>query len=118
MRINSFVVAIAMTTFASPAFAGYGAIAFSQSSKAYGHSWNYQTRWDAEQRAINECSTRGYGCKAVMWFRNACGALALAPRGGYGAAWDTNKYVAQQKAMTECYNHNNSCYIQLSFCTN
>ena len=118
MEIHYLVVAFALTSLASPAFAGYGAIAYSQNSRAHGQSWNYPTRWEAEQRAINECSTRGYGCKAVMWFRSACGALAVSGRGGYGAGWDTSKYVAEQKAMAECYRHNNSCYIELSHCTN
>ena len=117
MKINPLVIALAMTAFVSPAFAGYGAIAYSQGSNAYGQSWNFQTRWEAEERAMSECSYRGYGCKVVMWFRNACGALALAPGGGYGAAWGNSKYVAQQKAMNACYGDNQSCDLEISFCT-
>ena len=52
----------------------FGAIAFSSSSGATGYSYDYDSRDGAEERALQEC---GPGCKVVLWFKNACGALAV-----------------------------------------
>jgi len=117
MIIKFAVIAIGFSFITTPALAGFGAIAFSQDSGAYGSSWNYQTRWEAEQRAMKECSMHGYGCKVVMWTRNACAALATSPDDGYGSSWAETKYMAENKALNTCYKYNKSCSILTSFCT-
>lgn len=65
----------------------FGAISFSQSTRANGYSYDYKTK-EAAQRAANiQCeSYSGTGdCKSVIWFKNACGALATDPNGAYGS---------------------------------
>ena len=80
-RAYSFlaVLAIAFTTL-TPALAvadSYGAIAFSPSTRADGWSNSFSTRADAERRALRECSARARDCRVAIWFKNACGALAV-----------------------------------------
>jgi len=60
----------------------FGAVAFSPGNGAVGYSYNYRSRDDAEQRALEEC---GHDCRIAMWFKNACGGLAGGARHGYGA---------------------------------
>ena len=101
------------------ALAGYyGAIAFSQDSGANGRSWNFETKWQAKNRALRECSKHGRGCKVVLWFRNACGALAISPGNGYGASWDSDEYAARRSALRTCYKYNDTCSIKASYCSN
>ncbi len=63
---------------------GFGAIAYSPSTGQWGWARNYRTRAGAEQRAMQECrSAAGWArdCSTGVWFRNACEALAVGPRG-------------------------------------
>jgi serine/threonine-protein kinase len=83
----------------------FGAIAYSTTSGAYGYSYDYPTRSEAEARAISECRTRGSGCEVVIWYRNACGALATAPNGARGWAWAATRKKAQNSALEYCRNH-------------
>ena len=114
---RSAALAIGLSLVATPAFAGYAAIAFSQDTGAYGSSWNYKTRWQAEERALEECEKYGPGCEVVNWTRNACTALATSPDDGYGAAWGVTKFKAEMEALDACYESNDSCSIRVSFCT-
>ena len=115
--IKSASLAIGFSLITSPAFAGYAAIAFSMETGAYGSSWNYETRWEAEERALDECDEFGPGCEVVNWTRNACTALATSPDDGYGAAWGATEFKAEIKALDACYESNDSCSIRVSFCT-
>jgi hypothetical protein len=70
----------------------FGAIAFSSSSGATGYSYDYDSRDGAEERALQEC---GPGCKVVLWFKNACGALAVGEGSGYGTGWASSRSEAE-----------------------
>jgi serine/threonine-protein kinase len=80
----------------------YGAIAYSQSDRRWGYSYNWDSRYEAEQRALQECSAKGRACKVVTWFKNNCGALANGSNGAYGYAWGPNKEAAIRKATRYC----------------
>ena len=54
--VSSLLVA-SVATEASAAY--FGAIAFSQSTGARGYSYDYGSRYEAEERALQEC---GAGC--------------------------------------------------------
>jgi serine/threonine-protein kinase len=78
----------------------YGAIAMSPSTGACGVSWDYSTRTKAENRAIQEC---GQGdCAIRVWFRNACGALAVGSNLQWGVAWAGTYAEASTLALNEC----------------
>lgn len=103
---------------ASPAVAQdyYGAIAYSPSTRAHGYSYDYPTRWEAEDRALAECRRHAGDCLIPVWFRNACGALATGPS-GYGSGWGTNRNLAESYALQTCRRHSGGCSIMRWVCT-
>jgi serine/threonine-protein kinase len=103
-------------TFCSAALADdkYGAIAFSQDTGRHGYSYNYDSRGEAERRALNEC---GRGCTVAVWFRNACGALAVGEDNAYGSGWSTSRREAENIAMNGCGEHSGSCSVVRWACT-
>jgi hypothetical protein len=117
MGLSKYVAVVAVLTagFSSQAFAydNYGAIAFSNSTGAWGTAYDYGSRQSAEQAAVNRC---GAGCFAVVWFRNACGALASTRDHGYGSGWATDLGVAQNIAIQGCSQYG-SCTITAWACT-
>jgi hypothetical protein len=98
-----------------PAFAdNFGAIAFSQSSGAHGWSYDFGSRWAAEDAALRQC---GGDCSVVVWFRNACGALAVGGGNAYGTGWSASRHEAEAIALSNCYQHSGSCSIRRWACT-
>ncbi|KAB2915287.1 MAG: DUF4189 domain-containing protein [Hyphomicrobiaceae bacterium] len=96
----------------------YGAIAYSPSTGAHGWSYDYPSRSAAESTALRNCRRHASDCVVPIWFRNACGALAVAPGGGYGSGWGTSRSLAERYAMQSCRGHNNSgCSILRWACT-
>jgi serine/threonine-protein kinase len=63
----------------------YGAIAYSPSTHAIGWSYDYGSHAAAEDAALVNCRKQANDC-VTHWFRDACGALAVGPK-GYGMAW-------------------------------
>lgn len=59
MRHVTFAIAVVAATYmqAGSAFA-WGCIAVSDSGAAYGYSYSYNKRGDAEDKALDECSAR------------------------------------------------------------
>jgi hypothetical protein len=92
----------------------FGAIAFAPGSGRAGWSFDYDTRANAENRALANC---GAGCKVVTWFKNACGALAVGHNNGYGAGWADSRAAAEQKAMGYCRANSSNCDIRRWVCT-
>ncbi len=92
----------------------YGAIAYSPSTRHYGYSYDYDYKWGAENSALNQCNRND--CQVVIWFRNACGALAIGPY-GYGSGWGSTRYGAEQAALRSCRKYSNGCRIERWVCT-
>jgi hypothetical protein len=92
----------------------YGAIAFSQATGSYGYTYDYGSRGSAEQGALNNCSGR---CSIVLWFKNACGALATGNGSGYGTGWAGTRRRAEGIAMSNCQERTNACSILAWACT-
>ena len=100
----------------SPAAAAdnYGAIAFSQDSGKVGWSYDYRSRSEAEERALEEC---GGDCEVVLWIMNACGALATGDDNGYGTGWAGTRERAEEIALTNCEENADNCRINRWICT-
>ncbi len=95
----------------------FGAISYSQTTRSHGYSYDYGSRSAAEQRAYNECAQYGGGCKIAVWFRNACGALAVGQDGGWGAGWNANRPGAEAAAINSCNSVSYGCSVIRWVCT-
>jgi hypothetical protein len=111
------LAALATAIFAAqPALAEdhFGAIAFSNSSGALGWSYEYGSRGRAEEESLQQC---GPGCEVVIWFKNACGAIATSPQHAYGTGWASERGEAEEIAVGECHKHAESCSVAKWVCT-
>jgi len=94
----------------------YGAIAYSPSTMAYGWSYDYPSRSAAESAALANCGKQANDCIVPLWFRNACGALAIGSN-GYGTGWATARATADSQALTVCRRHTMDCAVKRWVCT-
>jgi hypothetical protein len=92
----------------------WGAIAYSESTGRHGYVYDYPTQADAINSAVERCRARD--CRAVVWFRNSCAALA---KGGtnYGYSIGDTRAVAESKALAECRKRGGGCRILQWVCT-
>ena len=102
----------------------FGAIAFSPASGAYGYSFEYSTRNQAEKRAIAECKARdgdnrGDDCAVEIWFFDNCGALAVGAGKTRSAAYAADKATAIRRALEACKWRNGgaACEIKATVCS-
>jgi serine/threonine-protein kinase len=69
----------------------YGAISIAPDTGALGYSYDFPSQQAAENDALRRCQVYGASCKTAIWFRNACGAVALSTSGnGHGSGWANN----------------------------
>ena len=94
----------------------YGAIAYSPSTGAHGWSYDYASRSAAESVALGNCRQHASDCVVPIWFRNACGALAVGSN-GYGSGWGTSRSLAESYALQSCRKFTGGCYIKRWACT-
>lgn len=92
----------------------YGAFAFSQETGAYGYSYDHGSRGLAEEDALKRC---GGNCSVVLWFKNACRALAAGGGHGYGTGWADNRSRAEEIATANCEEHTDDCALLAWACT-
>ena len=120
----TLVLCPVMVVLASPpAFAEsrYGSVVFSPESGggyAWGIAWSYDSRSAARQRAVRECRGRGgTNCGELVWFRDACGALAIGDSNDSGSGWGTTIALAERGALESCRSYGNrNCRIAESRC--
>ena len=119
MRISQpgLVLAIVLLV-AGPAYAAdyYGAIAYSPTTRAHGWAKDHPSRQAAERASLSGCAQHAADCSAVLWFKNACGALATGPKGA-GWAWDQKQSAADQGAISACAKHSTACTVKRRVCT-
>lgn len=99
------------------AYQAWGAIAYSKKDKAYGSSWNQDTKAEATKMAMDNCIKHGSNCVLWIYFNKECGAIAV---DGNFAGWGTAnaRYYAKQRAIEECTsNGGRSCYVLDSVCS-
>lgn len=76
----------------------YGAFAVSTATGDVGWAINSSTQSGAESLARSKCGASS--CAGVLWFRNACGALAQSQNdSSWGWAWSTTRQEAITKAF-------------------
>ena len=96
----------------------YGAIAVSPQTGATGYSWDYSSKQAAVKAAIRSCE--GYAgtgdCRGLVWFKNACGAIAGNGR-GWGSGWGTNRNIASSYALQSCGKYGSGCKTIRTVCT-
>jgi serine/threonine-protein kinase len=125
--LNKLVVATTLTvpllSLAAPkALANeyYGAIARSPMTGSHGYAYDYATRDAAETRALRECeSYSGAGdCQVLVWFANACGALAEGSNGAAGTGWGADVSTAEYYAIETCKDYGGTyCQVTRWVCT-
>lgn len=98
------------------AAANYGAIAYSPSSKVYGWSYDFPSRGAAENEALSKCRRQASDCVVPLWFRDACGALAIGSN-GYGTGWGTDRGLAERHALGSCRRNSQGCAVVRWVCT-
>ena len=103
------VAASALLFFAVPAQAqdAHGAIAFGQAdqdqSVAYGFAWNYGSRDEALEVAMNAClAGGGTECAELAWFQNGCGALVVDQYGMAQGKSGMSLEQAEARALRTC----------------
>lgn len=113
---GAFVLALTFGA-AGAAADNYGAIAYSPSTGAHGWSYDYNSRSAAESVALANCRKHAGDCVIPIWFRNACGALAVGAGNGYGSGWGTSRSIAEGYALKTCRQHTSGCAIRRWACT-
>jgi Domain of unknown function (DUF4189) len=110
------LLAACLLIFASPALADgdrYGAIAYSQSTGAYGYSYGWGNRATAENVALANC--RGANPQVVAWARNGYCALALGDTvGSYGWGYGATAAEARTHALLNARKFTTNCYIAVT----
>ncbi|HZO02297.1 MAG TPA: DUF4189 domain-containing protein [Burkholderiales bacterium] len=94
----------------------FGAIAYSTRSGANGWAKDHASREAAERAAVAACSKHAKDCKAVLWFKNGCGALAVGAK-AYGWGWGTTQALADTEAIKACAKHAAGCKVKHQVCT-
>ena len=118
VKVCAAIAAMLMMTSMASAQNKFGAIYFSQSTGAHGYSYDYNSQYQAEQRALNEClGAGGTDCVRATWFRNACGALAVGDGNGWGSHWGNHRSGAEQNALNTCRRNASGCRIVRWVCT-
>ena len=94
----------------------FGAIAYSPSTGVHGLSNDLGSQEEAEKAALSSCAQRARDCKVPLWFRNACGALAVGPN-GFGTGWGVDQGVAESYALKSCAQYSKNCTVRRWVCT-
>ena len=101
---------------ATPALAGFGAIAYAPETGAWGVGRG-ETRAAAEDAARATCETYGGACLAAATFEGDCGALARGDAAStYGAASAATLADAETRAAAACARLGAGCAIEVSLC--
>ncbi|HEV8015918.1 MAG TPA: DUF4189 domain-containing protein [Stellaceae bacterium] len=108
------------TTCAAPAppRPDYGAIAYGRKSGAWGYSYNWDTKEDAENNALKNCAANGDDCEVTVWYQHECGAVASAA--GDAAYWGVGDGTgdAGANALASCKKDGGkNCKIEVAQCS-
>ena len=117
LLVISLTTALGFIILALPvcAYDNYAAIAYSESTGAWGSGYNFSSRAAAEMSAMSRCG-RG-DCEIKVWFVNACGALAVGQDGALGWGWADSRAEAENIALAECHSRGSGCGIRCWACT-
>jgi hypothetical protein len=110
MRLILIVVATMLLSAGAARADLYGAISLSPANGATGWSFDFTSRWEAEDVSQRNCYRHASDCRVAIWFKNACGAVARGPQ-GWGADWAETPYLAQSAALASCARHSGGCRV-------
>ena len=104
---------------AAPAQAGFGAVAYDETSGKYGASWNKPTPAEANEQALKECASEH--CRVYPVEPRGCGALALSTKDkdkAWGGADRETLPKARSDAIAHCQTHTTAgaCTVRVSGC--
>jgi hypothetical protein len=104
---------------ATPAWAGYGALARDNATGKFGLSSDKQTQKAADEAAIKDCGDSA--CKIVFRTRShQCGSIATATAEkstAWGAGQGSTKSAAELTAITNCQKHTKGqCKVRAAGC--
>ena len=96
----------------------YGAIAYGRESGAWGTSYHWRSRAEAERVALRNGAPHGNDCAVAVWFRNECGAVAAGRDGAPYWGIGDGVGLARASALAKCRNGGGSaCAIVISQCS-
>jgi hypothetical protein len=106
----------------------YGAIAYSPTDRAIGIAQRAVNQEAAEQDAMGKCAVMAGGsqCRIVVWFYNACAALAIADNGSWGADFGVTTSGELMKGINRAFakarghclaNGGDNCRLEQSTCS-
>jgi serine/threonine-protein kinase len=119
LRVSQ-LAAVVLALWAPIAFGGqeyFGAIAYSPKSGAHGWAKDHPTQAAAEKAALEACRKHADDCLPALWFKNACGALVVNPKGRYYWGWGTTQKLADREATKACRKHGKGCKVTVRACT-
>jgi hypothetical protein len=102
--IGFCVIAIALFVTAVCEAGTFCAIAFSTSTGRYGHAEGWNTRAQAERRALAACGTSD--ARVVGWVNNGYVALAVGDGFAWGTGFGATAEIARAKALRNCRGRN------------
>lgn len=110
----SLCVSVGLAKGGSKSRDNWGAIAYSESTGRYGYVYDFASQADAINSAVTRCGVRD--CRAVVWFKNSCAALA---KGGtnYGYGIGATRALAESTALAECRKRGGGCRVIQWVCT-
>ena len=114
-RVLLLLALIPAAAFAQPR-EYYGAIAYSPRTGAHGWANDHPARPNAEKAALANCRKFAKDCQVLVWFKNACGAVAVGSK-GYGWAWGDKESAAEIEALKNCSQHTVGCTVHRLVCT-
>jgi len=120
MRLTISAALVAASLTAMPAVAAaaeFGAIAYSPNTGSYGYSHNYGSRVRAERVAMSNCRAYAGDCRVITWFYNACAALAVGNRFGYGYGYAPGPKQAASIALSQCRLNDRGCRVVERVCS-
>jgi serine/threonine-protein kinase len=94
----------------------HGAIAYSPSTRAHGWAFDYESRKEAEEVALERCGHHAGDCVVTVRFKGGCGALAVGAD-GYGSGWGASRKLAERFAIKSCSRYSGACEVIRWVCT-
>ncbi len=116
-RAMIIAAALVITLVATPALAGYGAVAFDEKTAKYGFAWNEDNQKRADETALQACNSGT--CKVVIPVPpRQCAAFATAEKGNaWGGNVDKNRDKAKLRAIEICQKNSiGKCVLRGSEC--
>ena len=102
----------------SPPPALFGAIAYGRKSEAWGESYNWGSREEAEKVALQKCAEKGDDCEVMVWFDRQCGAVATGEGGTPFWGLGDGIGAARGSALAKCSeNGSKNCEVKVSRCS-